>query len=907
MLNVNAPTQDRSPQLGVLWCHRLSSVAKESPLWPVLSISILGIILDKTIGTPGSFGLLSLALCSLINTFFLRFRTKHDLRAHSIPAQLRIGLLLLLGATFGFYSGALRGATDTKILHWQKILERSSLELNSLQWSPIVLKGTITERVRYRQASSNGFESTDSSGEDKSQMQSLTLLEITHFRDRDRWVRADATTPVTVNERVENLFPGDVVQVFGQWKLPTFAGNPGQYDQASRYAELGYSAQVRVSSADQISKLHPNGSPFRPDRYFAQLGSIALEAIESHVPFGQSDLAAALLLGQRDMVQWRLQEDLLATGSIHMLSISGMHIEMIAISLLILGTICQIRQTPLLISVCLLVWSYTLVCGTNPPVLRASIMLTAGTIGQAFGWKSFSMNNLALAGLILVTLRPSILFETGTQLSFLAVAVLIVAGARLVRHPTPLRSLIHARQPLHQRRARRAIHFCYDMLRSSFWVWFITAPLVWGVFHVLSPIAIPLNLVLWLPMLVALLTGLGLVLVGWIPIVGAPLGLLCGGMLYVVDSSVELANRVPYGHFWSSAPPTWWMAGFYVAALVCVAILGTRTARSRRRIVAILLGWFALGGAYLHALQPIGALVHPPRLQITFIDVGHGCHAWIRYPDGKLWCYDAGRMGDHERSYRVMVDALWADRTLGIDTLALSHGDSDHYNGMPGIADRFAIRRFVTTSSVLSHADPLVRNAVDHVARKAGYVETFKQGMKEQIAGCDVSVLHPDGEENFPPGASDNAKSLCLLIEFAGRRIFLPGDIEPPGTDKIVAQPPVPIDILLAPHHGSLRSEGERIARWGDAKHIVVSGSLRSLSPKVVQLYSLPEARSGPTDRKLWFTARDRAIRFTILGSGLIEIETWRSNRWQGLPSLGVDDQFDATIGKSAGGGLVIP
>lgn len=326
------------------------------------------------------------------------------------------------------------------------------------------------------------------------------------------------------------------------------------------------------------------------------------------------------------------------------------------------------------------------------------------------------------------------------------------------------------------------------------------------------------------------------------------------------------------------------MVSFYLLTLVCVGLWGTKSDIARKRTTSLLMVWWIFGVAYLPLAQRFNIAVTTPKLQVTFIDVGHGCHTWIRFPDGRYWCYDAGRMGDHERSYQVMVNSLWAERVLRIDTLLLSHGDSDHYNGMIGVAERFPVRRFATTRSVLEHRESLVQQLVQGLADKSAVIETLKQGDVERIANCRIVVLHPSGDffdsSELGSGAreyapkSDNAQSLCLLLEFAGRKVLLPGDIEPPGTQELLKQSVGEIDVLMAPHHGSLRSQGERIAEWCRAKHVVVSGALRSLSPKVDELYEAP-------DRSTWYTARDRALRFTIQGSGLVQIERWNSKRWE--------------------------
>jgi competence protein ComEC len=70
----------------------------------------------------------------------------------------------------------------------------------------------------------------------------------------------------------------------------------------------------------------------------------------------------------------------------------------------------------------------------------------------------------------------------------------------------------------------------------------------------------------------------------------------------------------------------------------------------------------------------------------------------------------------------------------------------------------------------------------------------------------------------------DNANSLLLAVEFAGRRILLPGDLESPGIERVMADPPLDCDVLLAPHHGSENSDPPGFAAWCRPEWVVMSG-----------------------------------------------------------------------------------
>ena len=94
---------------------------------------------------------------------------------------------------------------------------------------------------------------------------------------------------------------------------------------------------------------------------------------------------------------------------------------------------------------------------------------------------------------------------------------------------------------------------------------------------------------------------------------------------------------------------------------------------------------------------------------------------------------------------------------------------------------------------------------------------------------CTIEVLFPP-EFGVLGGArgfdlfNDNANSIVLSIEYQGRRVLLPGDLESPGLDEVIAEPPLPCDVLMVPHHGSPRSNPPGFAAWRTPQWVVVSG-----------------------------------------------------------------------------------
>lgn len=880
MPTLNAPDRHSLTRRLVRLMRRRTVLAVERyPMVGLFGITATFIALEPWLGASLSNGLLVLA--GVLGIYWI---ASVGVFKRPVAAIWKIATLIsIIAAVLVFYQHGTRQRTEQNKALIKAKWESTKSDDEGISWEPIALRGTIEQSVSLRPSltpkaslPSSHADSDPLETDESVTWMSTSVVRVEEIRERQSWEKVSFLAPFSVMGR-SKLLPGDRVEIYGRWKLPGVATNPGQRDPTDFFTSNGYDFQLRVESAEQI-KAWESPETFRLDRWLSQVRNVALSSMEANVPLGMSDLACALILGQRDMASWQLQEELLATGTIHMLAISGLHIEMIASALLFLGALVKTPNKRFLLSVCLIVWAYTLLCGANPPVMRAAIMLSLAYIAKILGWQFSSLNNLATTALILLIYRPGILFEVGPQLSFIAVAVLILSSENLTKRQTALMSLIKAREGHGMRTYRAVMAWIYSALRTSFWVWIVTLPIVWNGFHVVSPVSIVLNLLLWFPTMIALVSGLAMIVVGWVPIVGSILGIMCGVPLWLLDQFVDLGESIPFGHFWGPSPPVAWMYGFYAIALILMVYSGRRRAFSRNRLLVSLLVWLGIGVAFNPTYKMVHRLISSEkRLVITFIDVGHGTNAWIQTPENELWIYDAGRLGDHERSYRRIADALWYEKHASIDRAILSHADSDHYNGFPGLLKRFSIDSFVTTPQVLGHDSESLGKLIDSIKGQGIETEVWTTGKSRETSDWSVRTLHPSAELT---GVSDNASSLCLLFEFGGKRILLPGDLEPPGLQSLVNEPSVDVDLLMAPHHGSLNAKSRMLVDWCDPEVVMVSCSDRTNTKKVLQYFK-------GNNRDVLLTSRDHALRAIISSVGVITIQTWQDNEWRTTKYLG--------------------
>jgi competence protein ComEC len=114
----------------------------------------------------------------------------------------------------------------------------------------------------------------------------------------------------------------------------------------------------------------------------------------------------------------------------------------------------------------------------------------------------------------------------------------------------------------------------------------------------------------------------------------------------------------------------------------------------------------------------------------------------------------------------------------------------------------------------------MLRDAV----RQAGIpIRPIWSGDKLRLGPDAVAfVLHPP---RIGVVGSDNANSITLAVEYGGRRVLLPGDLESPGLDDVMAELPYDCNVLLAPHHGSRQSDPPGFAAWSTPELVIISGA----------------------------------------------------------------------------------
>ncbi|WP_037249094.1 ComEC/Rec2 family competence protein [Rhodopirellula baltica] len=885
---------------GSLSTRHLTELPSRQPLTMFAATGLAGLTLNHV--WPQSprvwFGAMIAMVVAWVLAWFAATPARSEIaRAHS-RSRLKFHSRFRTACWFGFllFAFAGRHALD----EWQ-YASATIREVLTYEDEPTVMVAVVDEPVRLQRdalentvARTSGLDGARANQTVVSdvQFQTRLIVRVVTMRRGTRQVPFTGRVMVMVDAEREDLRPGDPVELYGRIAAIPPPSNPGETDQRIAARRQNIHARMRVGSADQVQlltagKVTDGALPWDNalQRWLADRAASARDTILKQIEPSQRGLALALTLGQRDFLDRPTNERLLVTGTAHLLSVSGLHLGIIV---LLTGAVAGLLRLPIAGSVTLIVivmLFYVAITGARPPVTRAAILMSTVILARLLARPHHPLNSLSLAAIILMVWMPAEIFGIGVQLSFLAVATLLMCGRPFSSALTPAAETIRveerfdelARQS--QTAWRRLLSFCLSWSGRVLWysgaVTLMALPLVWSQFHVVSPISVIVNVMLSPLMALALSAGVMTILAGWwLPSLAWIPGGVCGKLLSIMQWMIDSAATLPGGHFWLPSPPTIWIVVFYLGLIAWAAIRPMVTSQGiRRRVVeaGLLVSW--IGIAYGVATNP--AELPDQTLEATFVDVGHGTATIVRPDEKEVWLYDCGWMGNANATSRNIEDALWALGATHIDGIFLSHADTDHFNALPGLAKRFSIGVIVVPPGFFEGDGFALAQASEAIRQHEIPVLEVHRGERVRHTGPSwldrVTVLHPPKERIE---ANDNANSLVLRIDSGNRALLLPGDLEPPGTAVLTNTPrPPPGGVMMAPHHGSLQMDAEAVLQWARPLETIVSGGQRAAKPEVTEMLS---AAGGGVH----VTSREGAIRVRMSVEGGLQIHAFSEQPW---------------------------
>ena len=584
------------------------------------------------------------------------------------------------------------------------------------------------------------------------------------------WYGYDATTS-----------PGHQLKLTVALKRPHGAVNPEGFRYESWLYRKGFGATGTVRELSRADHLE---CPLRC-RYHRWRGELVNATSDRLSGARHFPLITSLMMGHRGHMQPEHWDVLKATGTIHLVAISGLHLGLIAAGagflcrrLLLLLPERRVSPAALRVLVFLVVVSasvgYALLAGFSVPTRRALIMvIIAGWV--LVGARQAGVFTGLLTALVLVLVSDSFSpLDQGFWLSFGAVAVLVLLFALRVGRTGWLKGLLLAQVAvfaglwpiLSSLGQPQPVLGLVANLFAIPWVSLVVMPLV-----ALGAIALVL-----LPSVDVLVIG----------VLDAVFGVLWQGLSW-------LANVDPV----LTVPGSLQVAGFSLVVLMTLLLPFGGFRRATACAVSL---WVAVSVFRGSGVEQSNETVVNPEIWVW--DVGQGLSVMLRERD-RVVLYDTGPAleGVYSSVESVLVPNLTALGVRRIDTLVISHGDGDHAGGLPLLFDRFKVGRVVT-------------------GEPGRVVDKLPAGVKvEPCSGqVDVGMGHLQLELWQSQGRAEGNDASCVLTVSSAvppATVLLPGDITRRVEEEFMARADSygndtdRYRVVLAPHHGSKTSSSE--------------------------------------------------------------------------------------------------
>jgi competence protein ComEC len=576
-----------------------------------------------------------------------------------------------------------------------------------------------------------------------------------------------------------------------------------------------------------------------------------------------------IIVGEPGYLTQELRDAFMTTGTVHILSISGSHLGLIAfLSFFLMKGACHQlpdswlqtlsrRVTPTRLAAAtttIPVAFYTLLAGSEVATVRSLVMIVLFLLAVWLGRAQQLLLAIASAALLIVVHDPRALFDISFQLSFCSVlAIALVVrwkvdeSERDVRRPASFGSRAGA------------------WLRGYAWVTggvtLATMPLVAHHFNQIAWLGLAANLVVvplagFVLVPLGLASAVGVLLSGWNELPG---GLLNQVGLDLMSNMVHLLARIPGAEWHIASPAILSMAGFYGLLYVTIRSEENRLLRwTSVAVIVLLLAWWAWSP---HRAPDDGALF------VTFLDVGQGDASLIELPDGRTVLIDGGATYETLDMGRAVVGPyLWNRGIAHLDYVIGTHPQLDHVGGLAWVLRSFGVGQY--WGNGIGRAETFYRRLRGTLVDRSLHERVAQEGQAILDSGpCRLLVLNPPREEGIQnerrveSGTLLNNLSVVTRLDCGLHSFLFPADIEAEALARLrESDASAGIGVVKVPHHGA---RGSLDAQWidrVDAQVAVISvGSHNPYGHPAAEVLAAYEERGV----KLYRTDRDGAILVT--------------------------------------------
>ena len=564
---------------------------------------------------------------------------------------------------------------------------------------------------------------------------------------------------------------GNIIIAEGKLRFPKEPSNLGQFNQKAYYQVQNIEGMIsQAKTALQQETVAIIGQRLHELKNYFSRG---LEVAEEET----ASVLKAMLLGEMSAMDEEVKAVYSAGGISHILSISGLHISVIGMTIYQLIRRCVGGfSVPAFISSMLMI-GYVSMTGSAVSARRAVIMFVLYLGAQVLGRTYDMLTGLAVAALLILLQEPRYLYQASFQLSFLAMLGISVCYP-LVREMW----------------LGTAKNLILEGVISGLCIQIVTLPCLLYWFGEFAPLGLLVNLLIlpfngYLMFSGLVAGGLGVAL----PSLGK---LVVGGAYYILKLCEYLSRQaeVLSGNMGIWGRPSWIQIMLYYILLVLILAIiwwGKRIRMGSMIAVGVMLGllWF----------RPQAGLV------MTFLDVGQGDSIFWQTPTGNTYLCDGGsssvsRVGTYRLNPFLKISGV-----RRIEYLFVTHMDTDHISGIKELLQmdikEVEIRHLVLPDIMTE--DEVYRDLENLAKNKRIPIIYMKAGDFLIDGEVQIECLWPQAKA-LVSEQNRNEQSLVLRLSYKNFQVLLTGDLEAEGEERFIrSQSLSAVSVLKAGHHGS--------------------------------------------------------------------------------------------------------
>lgn len=523
--------------------------------------------------------------------------------------------------------------------------------------------------------------------------------------------------------------------------------------------------------------------------WLAERRHATYQHIQKYFPKSLQAEASALLLGMRgdtDSEDTRIYQKL---GITHLFAISGLHIGLLVALCYALLLRLRITREVVSVSIIIALPLYACFVGGAPSVWRATSLVILLFILRN---KRFTLrldDVLALSYMLFIFIKPSVLWQIGFQLSYLAATALILSQRLLSRISSRLAQSLAITALCQLLVYPVLLYHFFEVSLLAFMANLLFVPLF-------SMVILPANLLL-------------LALTYITPKVATTLFTIYEPLRSFISFFMQWLQQFPIQMWTPGRPSTLLLVLAFIAIIIFLVCMERRNSRYY---------------VWLILLIPMVVIHFAPRLMsdmvISHINVGQGDSTLIELPhQNKVYLIDTGGVLRFEREKwqqskalfevgrQVVVPYLKARGIRHIDALIITHADADHMEGAEEVMQEIAVRELHITPN--SWQKPIMQQVLAEAQQQNITIKEKLAGEAWQVGDVDLRYVMP--RDTAYEGNDD---SLVLFVQQKDFTALFTGDLEAPGEAQLLATQQLPqLTLLKVGHHGSKTSSSEAFLR----------------------------------------------------------------------------------------------